>query len=76
MVMVDKSGVSKEKLRGCVQVLQELSSISEKFSIAAAFSNVHDVYKAGNVKLQPELLKNVRPRRSVENVRSLLAHTG
>merc|ERR1712029_102187 len=26
------------------------------FTIAAAFGNVHGVYKAGNVKLQPELL--------------------
>ena len=52
---VDNSGVSKEKLRGCVQVLQELSTISEKSTIAAAFSDVHGVYKAGNVKLQPEL---------------------
>ena len=48
---VGNSGVSKEKLRGCVQVLQELSTISEKFTIAAAFSDVHGVYKAGNVKL-------------------------
>ena len=38
---VDNSGVSKEKLRGCVQLFQELSSISEKFTIAAAVNNVH-----------------------------------
>jgi len=33
-----------------------LSSISPYFSIAAAFGNVHGVYKPGNVKLHPELL--------------------
>merc|ERR1712187_807630 len=33
-----------------------LSPISEKFTIAAAFGNVHGVYKAGNVVLQPDLL--------------------
>ena len=27
------------------------------FSIAAAFGNVHGVYKAGNVSLSPHLLK-------------------
>ena len=37
--------------------VQELSPISEKFTIATAFSNVHGVYKAGNVKLQTELLE-------------------
>merc|ERR1719253_1943954 len=37
---VDNSGVSADKL----------------FSTAAAFGNVHGVYKPGNVKLQPELL--------------------
>lgn len=37
---------------------KELSSISDKFTIAAAFGNVHGVYKPGNVKLQPVILKN------------------
>ena len=40
---VDNSWVSKEKLRGCVQVLQELSPISGKITVAASFSKVHDV---------------------------------
>merc|ERR1711920_1061385 len=57
---VDNSGVSKEKLYSTPQdvykVWEGLSPISEKFTIAAAFGNVHGVYKAGNVKLQPELL--------------------
>merc|ERR1711988_1521016 len=37
-------------------VWNTLMPISEKFTIAAAFGNVHGVYKPGNVKLQPELL--------------------
>jgi fructose-bisphosphate aldolase class II len=32
--------------------------VSDKFTIAAAFGNVHGVYKPGNVKLQPVILKN------------------
>ncbi len=37
---------------------QELSKISNQFTIAAAFGNVHGVYKPGNVKLTPKILKN------------------
>lgn len=37
---------------------QELKKVSDKFTIAAAFGNVHGVYKPGNVKLQPIILKN------------------
>ncbi len=37
---------------------KELSTISDKFTVAAAFGNVHGVYKPGNVKLQPIILKN------------------
>ncbi len=36
----------------------ELSKISDKFTIAAAFGNVHGVYKPGNVELKPIILKN------------------
>ena len=36
----------------------ELISVSDKFMIAAAFGNVHGVYKPGNVKLTPKILKN------------------
>ena len=35
---------------------RELSKVSDMFTIAAAFGNVHGVYKPGNVKLHPELL--------------------
>lgn len=36
----------------------ELMKVSDKFTIAAAFGNVHGVYKPGNVILQPKILKN------------------
>lgn len=37
---------------------QALSKISDRFTIAAAFGNVHGVYKPGNVSLRPIILKN------------------
>ena len=37
---------------------EELSKVSEKFTVAAAFGNVHGVYKPGNVKLTPKILLN------------------
>jgi len=59
---VDNSGISKDKLYSTPedvwQVYEALAPISEKFTIAAAFGNVHGVYKPGNVKLQPELLND------------------
>ncbi|HAB73398.1 MAG TPA: class II fructose-bisphosphate aldolase [Pantoea sp.] len=36
----------------------ELSKISKRFTIAAAFGNVHGVYKPGNVKLTPTILRD------------------
>jgi fructose-bisphosphate aldolase class II len=37
---------------------EELLKISPYFTVAAAFGNVHGVYKPGNVVLRPEILKN------------------
>mmetsp|Transcript_118387 Transcript_118387/g.205993 ORF Transcript_118387/g.205993 Transcript_118387/m.205993 type:complete len:362 (-) Transcript_118387:815-1900(-) len=58
---VDNSGVSKDKLytspEQVYSVHKALAPIGPYFSIAAAFGNVHGVYKPGNVKLSPELLK-------------------
>lgn len=58
---VDNSGVSKDKLyttsAQVFAVHKALAPISPNFSIAAAFGNVHGVYKPGNVKLNPGLLK-------------------
>ena len=40
-----------------LQAYERLSPIGH-FSVAASFGNVHGVYKPGNVKLRPEILKN------------------
>jgi fructose-bisphosphate aldolase class II len=37
---------------------ETLSKISDRFTIAASFGNVHGVYKPGNVKLTPMILHN------------------
>jgi len=36
----------------------ELSKVSPRFTIAASFGNVHGVYKPGNVKLTPTILRD------------------
>ena len=38
------------------QVYEELMPISDMFTVAAAFGNVHGVYSPGNVKLKPDIL--------------------
>merc|ERR1711920_740712 len=67
---VDNSSVSKDKLystpEDVYKVWEGLSPISPMFTIAAAFGNVHGVYKAGNVKLQPELLGNFQKKAEQE----------
>lgn len=40
-----------------LKAYEELSPVGH-FSVAASFGNVHGVYKPGNVKLRPEILKN------------------
>ena len=37
---------------------EQLIQVSDMFTVAAAFGNVHGVYKPGNVKLTPKILKN------------------
>lgn len=37
---------------------EELSKVSDRFTIAASFGNVHGVYKPGNVALTPKILDN------------------
>lgn len=37
---------------------EQLKEVSPYFSVAASFGNVHGVYKPGNVKLTPVILKN------------------
>lgn len=59
---VDNSGVDSSKLytqpEEVCRAFEVLSEVSDRFTIAAAFGNVHGVYKPGNVKLQPKILRN------------------
>ncbi|MEK9613520.1 MAG: class II fructose-bisphosphate aldolase [Flavobacteriaceae bacterium] len=59
---VDNSDVDVSKLytqpEEVAYAYEELSKISPQFTVAAAFGNVHGVYKPGNVKLTPKILKN------------------
>lgn len=59
---VDNTDVDSSKLytqpEEVAYAYEELSKISDQFTIAAAFGNVHGVYKPGNVKLTPVILKN------------------
>jgi len=57
---VDNSDVDISKLytqpEEVAYAYEELIKISDKFTIAAAFGNVHGVYKPGNVVLTPKIL--------------------
>ena len=59
---VDNSDVDSSKLytqpEEVSYAYEELMKISPRFTIAASFGNVHGVYKPGNVKLTPKILKN------------------
>ncbi|MEI8117528.1 MAG: class II fructose-bisphosphate aldolase [Flavobacteriia bacterium] len=59
---VDNSDVDNSKLytqpEEVSYAYEELMKISPRFTIAAAFGNVHGVYKPGNVQLTPIILKN------------------
>ena len=59
---VDNAGVDNKLLytqpEEVAYAYEELSKISNQFTIAASFGNVHGVYKPGNVKLTPKILKN------------------
>ena len=59
---VDNTDVDSSKLytqpEEVAYAYKELLKVSDKFTVAAAFGNVHGVYKPGNVKLQPVILKN------------------
>lgn len=59
---VDNSGVENSSLytqpEEVNRAYEELLSVSPRFTIAAAFGNVHGVYKPGNVKLEPIILHN------------------
>ena len=59
---VDNTDIDSSKLytqpEEVAYAYSELISVSDRFMIAAAFGNVHGVYKPGNVKLTPKILKN------------------
>ena len=59
---VDNTDVDSSKLytqpEEVAYAYEKLKAVSDNFTIAAAFGNVHGVYKPGNVKLQPVILKN------------------
>jgi fructose-bisphosphate aldolase class II len=59
---VDNSSVDNSLLytqpEEVAKVYEELLKVSDRFTIAASFGNVHGVYKPGNVKLTPKILDN------------------
>lgn len=59
---VDNSGMDSSALytqpEDVAYAYERLSAISQRFTIAASFGNVHGVYKPGNVKLTPKILLN------------------
>ena len=59
---VDNTDVDNEKLytqpKHVDFAYEELGKVGTMFSVAAAFGNVHGVYKPGNVELRPIILKN------------------
>jgi len=59
---VDNSDIDSSRLytqpEEVAEAYKVLSAISDRFTIAAAFGNVHGVYRPGNVELTPKILKN------------------
>ena len=58
---VDNTNIDSNKLytqpEEVAYAYEELIKISNRFTIAASFGNVHGVYRPGNVKLKPKILK-------------------
>ena len=59
---VDNTNIDSSKLytqpEEVAFAYEELMKVSDKFTVAAAFGNVHGVYRPGNVKLTPIILDN------------------
>jgi len=59
---VDNTDIDSSKLytqpEEVAYAYEKLNKVSHRFTVAAAFGNVHGVYKPGNVKLSPIILKN------------------
>merc|ERR1711871_1440265 len=69
---VDNSDVDSSKLcpqpEEVYEVYKALSAVPNgKFTVAAAFGNVHGVYAPGNVKLTPQILHNTQAYISEKN---------
>lgn len=83
---VDNSHVDQSKLyttpEDVAYAYEELMKVSPHFTIAASFGNVHGVYKPGNVKLKPSILKDAQDyvkakyNLSEENPLDLVFHGG
>lgn len=82
---VDNTDVDSSKLytqpEEVSYAYEELMKVSENFVIAASFGNVHGVYKPGNVKLEPAILKNsqeyiTKKFRTAENPVNFVFHGG
>ncbi len=54
---VDNASLYTQPEEVC-EAYERLSAISDRFTIAASFGNVHGVYKPGNVHLEPKILDN------------------
>jgi fructose-bisphosphate aldolase class II len=59
---IDHSGVDSSRLytrpEDVAYAYEELKKVSDRFTVAASFGNVHGVYKPGNVKLEPKILRD------------------
>lgn len=68
---IDNSNIKKELLytkpEDVNYAYQKLIKISKNISIAASFGNVHGVYQPGNIKLEPNILKNSQKYVSSKN---------
>jgi len=54
---VDNAALYTQPEEVC-EAYERLSAVSDRFTIAASFGNVHGVYKPGNVHLEPKILRN------------------
>ena len=83
---VDNTDIDESKLytqpEEVAYAYEKLNAISPNFTIAAAFGNVHGVYKPGNVKLTPTILRDSQKyvsekfSTSVENPLYFVFHGG
>ncbi|MBE2221602.1 MAG: class II fructose-bisphosphate aldolase [Anaerolineae bacterium] len=59
---IDHSDVDSSRLytqpKEVAYAYEQLKNVSDNFTVAASFGNVHGVYKPGNVKLQPKILRD------------------